>query len=128
MPQTHKQDLADSFQHCHDLCLESLDRCLDLGGEYADPHLVRMLSACADICDASARFLPAGSRYLAQTCKVCAEVCEACASDCDRIAGDKIVRQCADACRACASACRKMSIRLRVARRVWPFYFGQPAY
>lgn len=127
MPQPHKKELADSFQHCHDLCLKSLDHCLELGGDYADPQHIRMLTACAEICDVSTRFVPLGSRYLVQTYRVCAEACEACASECDRIADDKIMRQCANACRACASACRRMSTRLRVARS-WPFYFGQPAY
>ena len=102
------QECIDRCQGCQEVCLESIGHCLELGGEHAAAEHVRMLMACAEICDTSARFMLLGSQHHLRTCQVCAEVCEACAEDCEQFADD-MMRRCADACRRCADSCRQMA-------------------
>lgn len=102
------QECIDRCQGCQEVCLESIGHCLDLGGTHAAPEHIRLLMACAEICDTSARFMLLGSPHHARTCEVCAEVCEACAEDCERF-DDDTMRRCADACRRCAESCRQMA-------------------
>jgi hypothetical protein len=102
------QECVDLCRGCQDLCLESIGHCLELGGKHATPEHIRMLMACADICDTSARFMLLGSSYHVRTCGICAEICEACAKDCEQF-DDDMMRRCADACRRCAESCRQMA-------------------
>ena len=102
------QECIDRCQSCQEVCLSTATHCLELGGKHATPDHMRMLLACAEICDTSARFMLLGSKHHARICDVCAEVCEACAADCDRF-DDDMMRQCAEACRRCADSCRQMA-------------------
>jgi hypothetical protein len=102
------QECIDRCQSCEETCLESIPHCLALGGEHAAAEHIRMLMACADICDTSARFMLLGSQHHAKTCEVCAEVCEACAVDCERF-DDDLMKRCAEVCRRCAESCRNMA-------------------
>ena len=103
------QECIDRCQSCQELCLESVGHCLELGGEHADPDHVRLLIACAEICDTSARFMLLGSEHHARTSDVCAEVCEACATDCAQFDEDDMMKRCAEVCRRCAESCRQMA-------------------
>jgi hypothetical protein len=102
------QDCIDRCQSCQEICLESVNHCLEKGGSHAAPEHIRLLIACAEICDTSARFMLLDSEHHPRTCEVCAEVCEACAKDCDRF-DDDVMRRCADTCRRCAESCRQMA-------------------
>lgn len=103
------QECIDRCQSCHAICLETANHCLEMGGKHAQPDHMRMLLACAEICDTSARFMLLGSKHHGRTCEVCAEICDACARDCDRFSEDELMRQCADICRRCAESCRQMA-------------------
>lgn len=103
------QECVDRCQNSQESCLESLSHCLELGGQHADPDHIRVLMACADICDTSARFMLMGSRFHGRTCEVCAEVCEACAADCASHEDDELLQRTADMCRRCAESCRQMA-------------------
>lgn len=103
------QECIDRCQTCHSVCLETVNHSLEIGGPHAQADHIRMLLACAEICDTSARFMLLGSRHHSRTCDVCAEVCEACAKDCERFGDDDLMRQCADICRRCAESCRQMA-------------------
>ena len=103
------QECIDRCQSCQAICLESVGRCLDLGGKHADADHIRMLIACAEVCDTSARFMLLGSEHHPRTCEVCAEVCEACAKDCEQFGDDEMMQRCADTCRRCAESCREMA-------------------
>lgn len=94
---------------CHDICLESVTHCLEMGGEHAKPAHIRLLLDCAEICQTSANFMLRTSDFHAQTCGVCAEVCERCAKDCERFTDDQMMQQCAQVCRSCAQSCREMA-------------------
>lgn len=102
-------DCIDRCQSCQEVCLETIGHCLELGGKHAEAEHIRMLMACAEICDTSARFMLLGSKHHARTCEVCAEICEACAKDCERFGDDEMMQQCAEACRRCAESCRQMA-------------------
>lgn len=103
------QECIDRCQSCQEICLESVGHCLELGGKHAAPDHIRMLMACAEICDTSARFMMMGSPFHSRTCEVCAEVCAACAKDCEQLGDDEMMMRCADICRRCAESCRQMA-------------------
>jgi hypothetical protein len=93
---------------CHNVCVETLARCLQHGGEHAEPAHVRLMLDCAEICQTSANFMLRGSELHGRTCGVCADVCERCARDCAGFA-EEFMQRCADACRRCAESCRQMA-------------------
>jgi hypothetical protein len=100
----------DECQGCREICLETVNHCLQMGGKHADATHIRTLLDCAGICTTSADFMLRGSDQHASVCGVCAEVCERCAESCDRIgADDELMRRCAEECRRCAESCRKMA-------------------
>ena len=106
---TSMQECIDRCQSCQEICLAAVTHCLEKGGKHAGPEHIRMLLACAEICDTSARFMLLDSEFNGRTCDVCAEVCEACAEDCESMAEDEVMQQCADVCRRCAESCRQMA-------------------
>jgi len=99
------QDCLD----CHRACLQTLVYCTRQGGPHADPHHLRLMMDCAQVCQTSADFMLRHSPLHAHTCRACAEVCQACADDCDRMASDPRMKACADTCRHCAESCRQMA-------------------
>lgn len=102
------QRCIDECRVCHDVCLETIGHCLEMGGEHAEPAHIRVLMDCAEICQTSANFMVRGSDAHGFTCSACAEVCERCARECERF-DDDFMKQCAEACRRCAESCREMA-------------------
>ena len=111
--QQMSQEMRQCIQECsgcHQICLQTIQHCLGMGGKHAEQSHIRLLADCAQICAVSADFMLRGSPLHGRTCGVCAEVCERCAQDCDRVgAGDQQMKQCADACRRCAQSCSRMA-------------------
>jgi hypothetical protein len=99
----------EECQACHNICLESVQHCLKMGGKHAEPHHIRLLLDCAEICQTSANFMLRMSDLHGRTCGVCAEVCERCAEDCEKFTEDRMMQQCAEVCRSCAASCREMA-------------------
>lgn len=102
------RECIEACQSCQQICLESVNHCLERGGKHAEADHIRMLLACAEICATSARLMLLGSPHHPRVCDVCAEVCAACAEDCSRF-DDEMMTRCADACRRCAESCREMA-------------------
>jgi hypothetical protein len=94
---------------CHNICVETVTHCLEMGGKHAEAALIRLLLDCAEICQTSANFMLRGSDLHGRTCGVCAEVCERCAQDCERFGDDEHTQACAKTCRSCAASCRQMA-------------------
>ncbi|HWG90609.1 MAG TPA: four-helix bundle copper-binding protein [Candidatus Thermoplasmatota archaeon] len=94
---------------CHQVCLETVQYCLQKGGEHASPEHLRLLLDCAEICETSANFMIRGSDHHGVTCGACAEVCVACAESCEALGDDEQMRRCAEACRTCADSCQEMA-------------------
>lgn len=102
------QRCIDECKNCHDVCLETIAHCLEMGGEHAEPAHIRLLADCAEICQTSANFMIRGSDVHGFTCAACAEICDRCARECERF-DDDFMKQCAEACRRCAESCREMA-------------------
>ena len=102
------QECIDRCQSCQESCLESVAHCLQKGGKHAAAEHIGLLTACAEICDTSARFMLLGSTFHTRIGEVCAEICDACAKDCDRLGDDEMMQACAETCRRCAESCRQM--------------------
>ena len=99
----------DNCLNCYRTCVETLEHCVTMGGEHADPDHLRLMADCKDICLTSANFLMRQSALHVFTCSACAEVCQRCGDDCARLAADDPgMKACADACHKCAESCRKM--------------------
>jgi hypothetical protein len=112
MGQQMSDDLRSCIQecqNCHNVCLETVSYCLQMGGEHASPAHIRLLLDCSEICQTSANFMLRMSDFHTSTCGVCAEVCERCAQDCARFENDSVMQQCAETCRRCAQSRREMA-------------------
>lgn len=103
------RECIELCRKCQDICLETIQHCLEIGGKHAAADHLRLLISCAEICDTSAKFMLLGSTLHNRVCDVCAMVCDACAGSCDRLATDETMRQCAAECRRCAESCRQMA-------------------
>ena len=92
---------------CHQTCLSEASRhCLEAGGRHVEPAHLRLMLACAEMCQTSAKFMLLGVDLHRRTCGVCADVCEACAVKCAEV-GD--MDHCVEVCRRCAEHCRSMA-------------------
>lgn len=94
---------------CHSVCLETIGHCLHMGGEHAEPHHIRLMMDCVQICQTSGDFMMRGSDLHHETCRACSVVCERCADDCARMSDDGPMKACAETCRQCAESCREMA-------------------
>ena len=94
---------------CHDVCVRTVQHCLEKGGRHAEASHVRLLLDCAQICHTSEDFMLRGSDLHVLTCGVCAEVCTRCAEACERMGDDAMMRECAEVCRRCAASCAQMA-------------------
>ena len=103
------QKCIENCLQCHGICIETIEHCLDLGGEHTAPEHIRLLTDCAEICQASVNFMLRGSSVHPQVCAVCDDVCERCAQDCERFGDDKMMKDCAEVCRRCAESCGRMA-------------------
>ena len=108
MSQDELRRCADLCFECHRTCLETLNHCIQVGGEHVRPEHLSLMQDCMDICHTSGAFLTRGSERHRLTCGVCAEVCRQCADDCARLDG-KEMQRCAETCRRCAESCRAMA-------------------
>lgn len=92
---------------CHRLCLGMLmTHCLEARGEHLAPDHVRLMTACATMCQAAADVMLTGSKAHLHSCRACAAICEECADSCAGIEG---MEGCATQCRRCAAICREMA-------------------
>lgn len=111
MPQQNQemQRCIEQCQSCHDVCLQTVQHCLEKGGRHAEAAHIRLLLDCVEICQTSANFMIRGSDLHTETCRACSEVCERCAADCERLGDDAKMRECAEICRRCAESCAAMA-------------------
>lgn len=104
------QECIDNCESCHDICVETIMHCLEMGGQHAEAKHIALLQDCVQICTTSADFMLRMSDYQPQICGVCSDICDACAESCESLAdGADFMQRCADICRKCAESCRKMA-------------------
>src|SRR5690349_13271762 len=105
------QACVQNCQDCHAICVTTMQHCLQMGGEHAEPAHIRLMMDCAQLCHTCEDFMLRGSDFHGWICGVCADVCERCAEDCERIGpGDAMMLACAQLCRNCAESCRNMAM------------------
>ncbi len=76
------QQCMEDCHQCHMTCLQmAATHCLELGGKHVEPHHMRLMLDCA-------------------------EICRACAASCEEV-GD--MQECVDACLRCAESCERMA-------------------
>jgi hypothetical protein len=107
-PSPELPSCIDICTECHQMCLETVQTCLRLGGPHAEAGHIRLLLDCAQICQTSADFMSRGSPLHTTTCGACAEICRACADSCRGMDGEEM-RRCAELCDRCADSCERMS-------------------
>ena len=104
------RECINNCTNCHNICMETIAHCLQMGGKHAEAAHIRLLMDCAEMCATSANFMLRGSDFHTRICGICAEVCERCAEDCERVdPNDDQMRRCAEMCRRCADSCRQMA-------------------
>ena len=102
-----RECLRDSLD-CYQTCIETITRCLNMGGKHAEFEHLNLLMDCAKICSTNADFIIRNSTYYPQTCGITADICDECADNCDRFDED-FMKECASVCRRCAESCREMA-------------------
>jgi len=100
------QDAIRNTQDCEAICVQTVQYCLEMGGEHAAPAHNKLLLDCADICAATKNILLRGSHQ--QVMEACATLCELCAASCEKFVGDPQMKACANQCLLCAAACRQL--------------------
>ena len=104
------QECIGHCSGCHNICVNTIAHCLDMGGEHANRAHIGLLQDCADACRMSTDLMLRGSTFHPQMCGLCAEICERCAEDCERLGqDDEVMMNCAALCRRCAESCRAMA-------------------
>ncbi len=83
-------------EECHDVCLHTIQHCLEKGGRHAAPDHIRLLQDCVQICHTSVDFLLRNSPLHVEVCEACAQVCDVCAKSCTEL-GET---ECAESCHA----------------------------
>jgi hypothetical protein len=102
------EECIRSCQSCHEICVDTVDYCLKVGGEHAESSHVKLIIDCAEICNVSMNSMVRSSATSIELCRSCAEICDRCAAACERFTGDEQMQACARECRRCAQACRQM--------------------
>lgn len=102
-------DCIDNCTRCAAVCLETINYCLEKGGEHAEAQHIATMAACADMCGTSAATMLRGANVQSAICSACAAVCRQCAASCERFGDDADMKRCADACRRCAQSCAAMA-------------------
>lgn len=107
-------ELTTEMERCIRDCLECYRVCVDtainhqLGvvGREMEPAHIRLLLACAEICQTTANLVQSGSPLHKPTCRVAAKLCRRCASECERL-GE--LEECVRASRHCADSCQRVA-------------------
>lgn len=103
----HMHECIETCLRTHQECTETLQYCIQRGGEHVDPHHLKLMQSCIEICSAAAKFMMLQSPYHQVLCEVCAQICRACAKDCG-LMNDDTMSRCAEVCLECAESCESM--------------------
>lgn len=118
-PTVDESALADCISACFD-CAQACSACADacLGEQEHLAMLTRCIHLnldCADICDATGRFLSRQSHLEGEVVRplleACAQAARLCSEECERHAEGMNMehcRVCADSCRRCESGCERL--------------------
>lgn len=103
MGATGRVACIEACWECHLICLSmATGHCLRLGGAHASPEHLRLMHACADLCQGTADQMIMESPFHRQASALCAAICDACMESCRRV-GD--MDECVAACKRCKEIC-----------------------
>lgn len=106
---TEMKRCIENCTDCSNVCFETINHCLGLGGDHTDQNHIQILQVCAEICHTAAKTMLLGSDFHSRVCGLCAEICERCAQSCESISdSDETMDTCAKICRRCAVSCQEM--------------------
>lgn len=109
-PMSEQMQIAiTDCMNCSNICLETLNYCLQTGGKHADPGHIRLLMDCAQISRTTSDFLLRMSELSGRLGAVCAEVADRCCSSLERFGDDRQMRACYEACRRTSDSCRRIT-------------------
>lgn len=91
--------------NCAKTCNETLNYCIQQGGNHVQADHLRAMIDCAQVCALGADLAGRDSQLWEAYKAVCAEACKACEESCEAFEGDRTMQACADACRECYEAC-----------------------
>lgn len=100
------QNCIEKCIDCHQACEQLIQYCLEKGEDSAEPHHIRTLQDCTELCAISANLMMRESAFHNRICLLCADVCTACAESCDTYPDDEAMKMCGEICQQCAEACR----------------------
>jgi hypothetical protein len=98
------QDCIQECLRCYQTVLETIQYCIQRGGEHVDPHHLKVMQTCTETSRTSAALMMLQSPYYPLACDLCAQVCRACAKSCSDI-HDDAMRACEQMCFSCAESC-----------------------
>lgn len=103
------KQISDICQDCHDICLDILvNYCYVQGGEYTNPHHLKIMDDCIEICETTANFLRRNSEFSNEVCAPCASICYECANSCANLPSREM-QKCAEIARQCAQSCEQLA-------------------
>lgn len=98
---------------CRDICVKTLQHCIEKGGVHAKITHLKLIRDCIDICFISREFLVRDSDRYGITCYACYQICQMCAESCDMLSkDDMLLADCAKKCYECSESCEEMSVGL----------------
>jgi len=103
------QQCIENCTNCHNICVQTIDHCLRMGGKHVEAAHIKSLLDCADACRTSADSMLRGSALYKQVCGVCTDACTRCAESCAQFGEDAQMKACAEQCRRCAASCTEMA-------------------
>lgn len=105
---SHEECIAQCLE-CFRACSELIPHELNLRGEATASSHIRLLSACAVLCETAAKIMMLDADPAPQVCVLCAEICLQAAQSCeDHAEENRFALECARACRRCAKSCQEM--------------------
>jgi hypothetical protein len=108
--ESNMDQCIDDCLACFQECMSCIPHCLSQGGKHVEPSHIKLMMACAEMCNVSAKLMQLQSEFAFEHCQLCAKICDACADSCSKIdPDDSMMQRCAEMCRQCADSCRKMA-------------------
>lgn len=102
-------DCIEKCMLCHQVVVQTMDYCLQKGGEFVKVDAMRTMLDCAQITTVAADFLARNSELHIFTCRACAEACLSCALSCEDMGEEtEVMQTCAEVCHLAAKSCQSL--------------------
>lgn len=99
-----------AWKNCHQVCLETLNYCLERPGRYKNVGLLCSLRDCAEMSLICIHLMTDGSEFMGRTGLICEEMCLKCAKACEELGDDPQLLECAELCRQSANHAKSVGM------------------